>query len=419
MKHSVHSLFVFLIGTLTFTVQAAQPTLLAADLAAILPPRELVQQTLENLPSLRAAHLQEEMALASRQKLESGSYEWAVRAGQTQRKEATGQYLKDQEVSLERPIRWFGKAAKDKAIGDKQVSVAQLVFADTSHEAGRALLSDWFDSLRATVLRQKLEEQLELSRELRQLTDKRVKAGDSARIELEQADTEVQRMLVQWQQAKMREEQQVQLFNTSYPGLQLVSVQALPEPLPTGLSQKAWIDLIMDDNHELELAMEEIALSRMQASRIASDVAPDPTIGFRVSRERDGQERLLGISISIPFSGGGRTADSTMAQVRARISAEKGALTRLKVMRDAQRVVSEAEHLYNIWQSQRQVQHQSQAQSLKMIRAYQLGEAAFSDTLQTRRIALEASLSMATAQLDALQAHARLELDAHRLWTLD
>lgn len=419
MKRRSYFLLAALLGTLASGAQAAPPAEIPADLSAILPPRQTVQQTLENLPALRTARLQQDMAAASRQKLASGSYEWVLRAGQTRRTEATGQSLKDQEIALERPVRWFGKAGKDAAIGEKQVSLAQLAYADTWHEAGRTLLSDWFDTLRASVYRQKLEEQLELSRQLRQLTEKRVRAGDAAQIELVQADTELQRLAAQWQQAQMREEQQMQLFSASYPGLQPVPLQPLPAPLPAGLSQNAWIDLIMDDNHELELAEEEAALSRMQASRIASDAMPDPTIGIRASRERDGQERLLGISISIPLSGSGRTADSSMAQVRARILAEKHSLTRMKVLRDAQRVTREAGHLYTIWQSQQQVQQQSQAQAATMMRAYQLGEAAFSDTLQTRRIALEASLTAATAQLDALQAHARLELDAHRLWTVD
>ncbi|MBC3885855.1 TolC family protein [Undibacterium griseum] len=419
MKRRSYFLLAALLGTLASGAQAAPPAEIPADLSAILPPRQTVQQTLENLPALRTARLQQDMAAASRQKLESGSHEWVLRTGQTRRTEATGQSLKDQEIALERPVRWFGKAGKDAAIGEKQVSLAQLAYADTWHEAGRTLLSDWFDTLRASVYRQKLEEQLELSRQLRQLTEKRVRAGDAAQIELVQADTELQRLAAQWQQAQMREEQQMQLFSASYPGLQPVPLQTLPAPLPAGLSQNAWIDLIMDDNHELELAEEEAALSRMQASRIASDAMPDPTIGIRVSRERDGQERLLGISISIPLSGSGRTADSSMAQVRARISAEKHSLTRMKVLRDAQRVTREAGHLYTIWQSQQQVQQQSQAQAATMMRAYQLGEAAFSDTLQTRRMALESSLTAATAQLDALQAHARLELDAHRLWTVD
>lgn len=419
MKRRSYFLLAALLGTLASGAQAAPPAEIPADLSAILPPRQTVQQTLENLPALRTARLQQDMAAASRQKLESGSYEWVLRTGQTRRTEATGQSLKDQEIALERPVRWFGKAGKDAAIGEKQVSLAQLAYADTWHEAGRTLLSDWFDTLRASVYRQKLEEQLELSRQLRQLTEKRVRAGDAAQIELVQADTELQRLAAQWQQAQMREEQQMQLFSASYPGLQPVPLQPLPAPLPAGLSQNAWIDLIMDDNHELELAEEEAALSRMQASRIASDAMPDPTIGIRASRERDGQERLLGISISIPLSGSGRTADSSMAQVRARISAEKHSLTRMKVLRDAQRVTREAGHLYTIWQSQQQVQQQSQAQAATMMRAYQLGEAAFSDTLQTRRMALEVSLTAATAQLDALQAHARLELDAHRLWTVD
>jgi len=52
-------------------------------------------------------------------------------------------------------------------------------------------------------------------------------------------------------------------------------------------------------------------------------------------------------------------------------------------------------------------------------RAYQLGEGSQNDLLAARRLANEAQLSARLLQLDALELHYRLRLDAHQLWDLD
>ncbi|HXE40250.1 MAG TPA: hypothetical protein VN639_17445, partial [Azonexus sp.] len=52
-------------------------------------------------------------------------------------------------------------------------------------------------------------------------------------------------------------------------------------------------------------------------------------------------------------------------------------------------------------------------------RAYQLGEGSQNELLAARRLANEAQLSARLLQLDALEQHYRLRLDAHRLWDLD
>jgi hypothetical protein len=69
-----------------------------------------------------------------------------MRVSQARRTEQNGDSLRDQEIAIERPLRWFGKASKDAAIGDKTVDMAQLSYADSWHEAGRSLLNDWFDT---------------------------------------------------------------------------------------------------------------------------------------------------------------------------------------------------------------------------------------------------------------------------------
>ena len=54
-----------------------------------------------------------------------------------------------------------------------------------------------------------------------------------------------------------------------------------------------------------------------------------------------------------------------------------------------------------------------------MQRAYQAGECTLADALAGRRQALDAALTAQTARIEALAAQARLQLDAHAIWSID
>lgn len=386
---------------------------------SVLPPEQSVRKILQDLPQLRASAINIALAKSGKSRLQAGQYEWTIRASGNRRSEQNGASFNEQELTLERPLRWFGKAGKDEAIGDKGIEIALTAHADLWHETSRNLMKDWFDSIRESAGIRSLSEQLAVAEQLRTMAEKRFKAGDAAQLELLMADTESKRVSVLLQQAQLREEQMRQLLETNYPGLPQPHTEQLPLPPSLAESAAFWQDQIMDDNHELELAQAEAELLRLQAARIASDKMPDPTIGMRAGRERSGQERLIGISISIPLPGGARSAEAGSASLKADMAAQRVTQARQKVFSAAQRIVTERQRSHAIWQSMQQIQLQSQTQASKMMRAYTLGEATLADALATRRQALDAALAAQSAQVDALQALARLQLDAHLLWAID
>lgn len=386
---------------------------------SVLPPEPAVRQTLENMPQLRSSALNIDLAKTGKSRLDAGHYEWTVRAASNRRTDQSGASFNEQELSIERPLRWFGKARKDAAIGEKGIELASASHADTWHETSRSLMTDWFETLREIATTRSLQEQLKIAEQLRAIAEKRVKAGDAARLELMQADTESKRVSALLQQARLREEQVVQMLKSNYPGLPTPKADSLPAPAMLDESGSFWLDRILDDNHELELAQAEADLFKLQAARIASDNIPDPTIGVRAGRERNGQERIVGISIAIPLPGAARNADKSGAFLKARMATEKFTQTRLKVTANAQRVITDRQRSYSIWQTMQQIRQQSQAQATTMMSAYQLGEASLSDALNTRRQALDAALAAESAQIDALAGLARLQLDAHLLWAIE
>lgn len=392
---------------------------LAGDLLFALPPEAVARRTLEILPQLRLGSMNNELASAEQTKLNAGSSEWVVRTGVTRRDVVDGERYHEQELAVERGVRWFGKAAQDRALGEKGVSLAEAQRADAWHEAGRALMQDWYDALRAQAALQRLSEQHLLVGQLKSVAERRVKAGDGPALELMQADTELRRSEALLEQARQDVAQALALLSTTYVELPQPQLERLPEPRQAMDEMPAQVARIIDDNHELELAQVEAQWFALKSKRVASERMPDPTLAIRAARERDGQERTLGLTLSIPLPGAARSAESTAAAVRARMADERVNQVKAKVQLAAQRAVSERRHSYQIWTSLRQVAEQSARQAQLMERAYQSGESSLTEALLSRRQALDAALAAQTAQITALAADARVELDGHALWAID
>nr|WP_315255123.1 TolC family protein [uncultured Duganella sp.] len=392
---------------------------LAGDLLYALPPETVARRALEALPALRLGALNNELAAAEQTKLNAGPHEWMIRAGAAQRRVVGEQRYRERELGLERGLRWFGKAEQDRKIGEKGISLAEAQRADAWHEASRTLMHDWYDALRAQASVQRLTEQHALVQQLKSVAERRVKAGDSPALELMQADTELRRSEAQLEQARQDVAQALTLLSANYSLLPESQLAQLPEPQRVHDDMPAQVARITDDNHELELAQVEAQLYGLKAKRAASERMPDPTLAIHSGRERDGQERTLGLTLSIPLPGAARSAEASAAAVRARMADERVSQVRTKVQLDARRAVAEQRHSYQIWTSLRAVAEQSRREAQLMERAYQSGEASLTDTLLVRRQALDAALAAQTAQITALAAGARVQLDAHALWSID
>ena len=384
-----------------------------------LPPEAEVRRVLASLPALRQGMQNTALAGAERDKLAAGPYEWTVRAGASRRTAPGAERYLEQEVALERPLRWFGKASLDQALGEQGLTVARALHGDAWHEAGRTLLRDWFDALRDLAGVARLEEQLAVTQRLQSIAARRVQAGDGAALDLLQADTEQRRVLALLQQARQRSEQTLALLAISYPGLPRPLADSLPLPQAGSEAVDGLAERIVHDNHELQLAQAEADLYAMRASRLASDAMPDPTLALRAARERDGQERVFGVSLSFPLPGAGRAADRSAAAIKASMARERVAQTQLRVALAARRAASDSVHSHAIWTTLQEVQQQTIRQAELMQRAYQAGECTLAEALAGRRQALDAALTAQTAQIEALAAQARLQLDAHAIWSID
>ena len=394
----------------------------AEALEAILPATEQVRAQLEQQPAVRAASAGQAAAAARRDRLEAGPNEWSLRTGVQQRQEQPGPRYLETEVALEHGLRSQDKRQTDQALGRTETDIARLNLEDGWHECARDLLKIWFNALREQQAAHTLEQQGELARQQRQVAQRRLQAGEAARLELLQAEAELARLQAAVQQAQGRARLSRQELRRRYPGLQPAADRladptlTLPEPPTTGISASQWVDRLLDDNHELELAEAQARLASLQARRTGLDKQGDPVFGLHASRERGGQEQVLGVYVTLPLGGAGRRADEQGALALADVAEQKAALVRQRVSSEAWQIALQAEEAPAAWRSLESArQGLEQAASLAS-RAYTLGELPLGEALQARRLALEARLAADAARVDALESEARLLLDSHLIW---
>jgi outer membrane protein, heavy metal efflux system len=390
----------------------------AADEASLgLPLPAEVAKVIDALPQIRAAQGGIAVAQANARLLTGGNREWSLRTSVDRRNDRlAGRNFIEQEIALERPIRWFGKAEKDASIANELVVVAAAALRDAQHEARRELIKAWFNVQRERISLLTLNEQVVIAEQVNAIALKRLSAGDSARLEARLAQTDVSRARASVQQATQRAELADLEFARSFPGLLLVPLEAKSTPGELGETSAEWAKRILLDNDELELAEAERKLARLRADKAANERFADPTVALRASRERGGQETVIGFSVTIPIPGQARQAEQAIALGNANVQADKEALTRVKVETAAHRVASTAASTRRIWQTLQQIQTQTQANSQTAVKAYSLGESSIADTLAARRVALDAAIAADVARVDAFEALARLLLDAHAIW---
>lgn len=408
-----------LICSLAWGAQANEADALVGKLS--LPPVNPTREVISTLPQVQAARAGMALAQARSQQLAAGVHEWNLKLGAQQRKETAGPDYAESDLALERSIRWGGKAQTDRDLGDAGVAAGRSAYADVWHEAVRSLVAAWYGWQRERSTAAVLTQQAALAQEQLQVATRRVKAGDAPRMDQMMAQAEHDRTQAAEQLALAREQIQLQELQKRFPGLaletgpQAVSVEA---PSLPGTSQD-WLQRIVGDNHEIELAEAELKQARLRSERARLDTRPDPLLGVRAARERSGQENIVGVYVSIPLPGAYREGEQRAALALADAAEQRLAQTRQRVEAAAQRTVLQAANAVAVAQRQAAVQQAMASVAQLAGKAYSLGEVTLTEALQARRAALDAALAAEAARWDAQEAVTRVLVDAHRLWAAE
>lgn len=385
-----------------------------------LPPQAAVERAIADYPAVRAAQAGIRAEEANRVRLGAGSHEFNVRVGAQRRVvDEPNQRFHEWDVGLERALRLPGKARIDGELGAQGVDQATLAYGDAMHEAARTLLKNWFTWQRERAQANQWQEQVQALQAQLTATNKRVRAGDASRLDASLAEAALAQAEAAAEQATGRARSTASDLSLRFSGIALPQELELVEPQPLAHGAEYWREQVLQHNHELALARAEVVRGQLTTARAGADRLPDPTVGIRFASERGGTERVVGVSVAIPLPGQGRAAATTAAQAQAEAAAsrEAGVLRRLEA-ETASAFIAAQSALGN-WRSLRRASDRVANNAELMARAYALGEIGLADVLAARRLAIDARLAAATAQLDASEARYRLLLDAHQLWRLE
>jgi outer membrane protein TolC len=128
---------------------------------------------------------------------------------------------------------------------------------------------------------------------------------------------------------------------------------------------------------------------------------------------------VIGLAVTLPIGGARRSAETAIARGEANIAAQRVRDVRLKVESDAQQAVLAMRSAHAQWQRLAAAAERTSTNAELVRRGYALGEFTTTELLTAQRQALDASLAAATAQLTAIESAARVQLDAHEIWSLE
>lgn len=351
--------------------------------------------------------------------LRVGPHEWTTRiTAQRRRYENLGSTSNEWTAALERTLRIGGKAALDAQLGDADILIGQAGVGEARHEVARALADLWIETLATRRLRELWTEQLGFAERSRLAVEKRRKAGDASLLDLHAASAdliEVQRQLNLATTAEAKAGGQLAL---RFPTL-THPPQPLSDPVPLDMSLPQWRDRILSESDPIKRAEGEVKKAQLTAARAQADRIPDPTVGVYTASEAFRNERIVGVSISIPLGGSYRS--ERMQQALREVDAASAKLNAQK--RDEQGGVIdafvEATGALARWRLTSDGLATTRDSARLTQRAYTLGEADLQTLLLARRQALDAAVAAEQARVDALRWRYRLLVDAHLIWGLE
>ncbi|GAB0147805.1 MULTISPECIES: TolC family protein [Marichromatium] len=269
--------------------------------------------------------------------------------------------------------------------------------------AGEVREKSWAAAIAAGRLRQ-TEQALSDARALEAAIDKRVGAGELARVDLLVARQQTLEREAELRDAQLEHDRALADYR------QLTGLQTLPEPLR---ETPASTDALPTDHPLLEDADSALALARAEREQAQRERRGNPvlSVGGKRAREVRGADTAdsLQLEISLPFglasqsapalarAERGYTERATDLQ-RARLAAERTLIAAQLAREGAATALTVAERRHALAQQALQLGR----------RAFDLGERDLTDLLRTQASARVASLDLALRRLELGRAQARL-----------
>ena len=413
--------------------QANAEQSLDASVAAIAPlmpylPSELaVKDALLSSPLMQAARSKKEAGSARAKGIDSGPAEFTLRSTSQHRRDvAAGTKLHESMVSIERPVRFWGKRGIDADLATQTQAFADIEYADAMHEGARELMRFWFVHLRALADQKNAVTTYDLVAKMQRLTHVQLKHGEISQLDSELANAEFERITAARSVADAQLASSASAFTRRYAGIVLpaqmpiafridasTSLPALAEPM-TVMRQE-----FLDKNHELNMMRVDAQRLRLAADRASRDRLPDPTIGVFSGRERAGAETISGVMFSMPFPGASRFHHATALVADAQAASDKVRLAEQQLGAIFDSMWIQFQHKRKAADSLKSAAQRQSLAAEKSVKAYTLGEGSLSDVLLIARMASDNLNAAERMQLEVVELLALIRLDLHQIWDFD
>jgi outer membrane protein TolC len=409
---------IFLVNSVLLTTPV--PTHAQEEVLPFLPDTSVVKDNLLNSPGIASALAKREAQRERAKGIQAGHAEFTVRSNiQSRRAGYPEGRSTESMISLERPLRLWGKSRQDTALALQTETVAGIEYTDALHEASRELLKQWFVYLRALAEHRNAMLNLEYIQQLQKQVERRLHRGELAQLDLTLAGAELSRA------EAVRNASEAQLagiqavLKRRYPTI--VLPPAIPNapmpPMPQGLETLR--ESFLTRNHELNLLRAETRRLQLLAQRLTLERTPDPTLGIFTANERGGAEQVSGISLSFPIAGPARTANARMAIAEAQSLEAHAQQVEQSLAGGFDALWAQLIHKRSAVENLTQAAQKQLAAAEKSRKAFTLGEYTLTQTLQVNRTASEYRHSAQTMQLEVVELVALLWLDLHEIWDLD
>jgi outer membrane protein TolC len=381
-------------------------------------PTEIARPLLEQDPRVAAARAGLEVARQEASILDKSPYEWTAKALGQRRSLDTGPRYREWNVGIERTIRLPGKGSADRNIGKATIDESKAQYGEALHESARELVSLWLDWLAAERGRELAASNLVAVQENLKAVDKRTRAGDASRLDLNFANAELAEQKRMDNDARTQASAAWARLSARFPGINRQSV-LMPSPLLITEDETLWRDRIIAENDELKVAQTQLRIAQAQADRARADRVPDPTFGVFTASEVGGRERISGVTISIPLPGGLRDSRSSKALAAVEVARNAVDLKKRELETEIATALVTARGTYESLQIANEGALAMQENAKLVQRAYSLGEGDLQTLLLARRQVTAAMNSALLAQTNALKAYYGLLIDAHFVWGLE
>lgn len=380
-----------------------------------LPPTAQAQAWIDKDPAVVEARRALDAAGHGAAVLAAGPHEWTANAS-TQRRNVGGVgNTTEWSVGVERGIRIGGKAGLDRQLGEVDIEIARARVSEARHEAARALSDLWLNWLAAHSAQALLKEQLSFAETNLAAVDKRKRAGDASALDLSIAQSDLAEVRRQASQADSTLAKAGAKLKLRFPEATLAPA-ALSDPAEPMWPEARWRERIVAEADPLKTAERLVRRAELTASRTRADKVPDPTVGVFTSSEAFRNERVIGISVSIPF--GGSVRERRLQQSLQEAEVARAALGRARQGIEIEIAETHADAVGGLerWRIAERGAEAARESARLTQRAYTLGEVDLQSLLLVRRQSLEALRAAGEARADALRWTYRLLIDAHLIW---